>query len=254
MSASEQNNMEKEFENIENQDSPIEDVKPAVESEELPIETEPIISDDLSEILAEVSDEDDIFSEKIEEVSDDDDIFSDKFEEVTDITEEDSEADVISAHITDEVIDTSEEDSVLTEILNKEVEEAPETLFTEEIENFESEESVSPIISEPLDYIVKGRVELKPEKVLIVQNDKKSNKRILQGKVVSNKSEKSILVLIERHIAHPLYKKYFKRSRKVMAHDPNNECREGDTVKVIEFRPLSARKRWHLLEIVERAK
>ncbi len=82
----------------------------------------------------------------------------------------------------------------------------------------------------------------------------KSNKRLLTGKVVSNKSDKTIVVKIVRQVAHPLYKKYYKRSKKVMAHDPENSCNQGDTVRVRESRPLSSRKRWTLDEIVERAK
>lgn len=82
----------------------------------------------------------------------------------------------------------------------------------------------------------------------------KTRKKILQGKVVSNKPNKTIVVLIERQVAHPIYKKYYKRSKKVMAHDENNECGIGDVVRVIESRPLSARKRWRLIEIVEKAK
>lgn len=83
---------------------------------------------------------------------------------------------------------------------------------------------------------------------------KTSKKRVLQGKVSSNKADKTISVLIERYSAHPLYKKYYKQSKKVMAHDENNECRIGDIVKIIESRPLSAKKRWNLVEIVQRAK
>ena len=86
------------------------------------------------------------------------------------------------------------------------------------------------------------------------EENKRSNKRILQGKVKSNKSDKTILVAIVRQVSHPLYKKYYKRTKKVMAHDENNECKIGDTVKVRESRPLSARKRWELIEIVQRAK
>jgi small subunit ribosomal protein S17 len=88
----------------------------------------------------------------------------------------------------------------------------------------------------------------------VVQEQVKSRKRILTGKVVSDKPEKSIVVKVERQVAHPLYKKYFKRSKKYMAHDENNDAREGDIVRIIEERPMSARKRWRLLEIVERAK
>ncbi len=73
------------------------------------------------------------------------------------------------------------------------------------------------------------------------------------GKVVSNKADKTIVVAIERQVAHPLYRKYFKQTTKVMAHDEKNECKIGDVVKVIESRPLSARKRWALVEIIERA-
>ncbi|HOK14289.1 MAG TPA: 30S ribosomal protein S17 [Candidatus Kapabacteria bacterium] len=88
----------------------------------------------------------------------------------------------------------------------------------------------------------------------VEQEVTKSRKRILTGKVVSDKPEKSIVVMVERQVAHPIYKKYFKRSKKYMAHDENNEAHVGDTVRIIEERPLSARKRWRLLKIVERAK
>ncbi len=83
---------------------------------------------------------------------------------------------------------------------------------------------------------------------------KKGGKKILQGKVVSNKADKTIIVSVERQVAHPIYKKYFKRATKFMAHDEQNDCREGDIVRIMESRPLSARKRWVLKEIVERAK
>ncbi len=81
-----------------------------------------------------------------------------------------------------------------------------------------------------------------------------TGKKIRQGKVISAAMNKSIVVAIERQVAHPLYKKYYKQTKKVMAHDEANECRIGDTVRVIESRPLSARKRWMLVEIVDRAK
>ncbi len=74
------------------------------------------------------------------------------------------------------------------------------------------------------------------------------------GVVVSNKMDKSITVAIERRIPHPIYKKYFKKTKKLMAHDENNQCGIGDKVKIMETRPLSARKRWRLVEIVEKAK
>ena len=74
------------------------------------------------------------------------------------------------------------------------------------------------------------------------------------GKVVSDKMYKTIVVAIEGHVKHPLYKKIVKKTYKLKAHDENNECRKGDTVKVMETRPLSKDKRWRLVEVVEKVK
>ena len=74
------------------------------------------------------------------------------------------------------------------------------------------------------------------------------------GKVISNKMDKTIVVAIEEHVKHPLYKKIVKDTYKLKAHDGNNECNIGDIVKVMETRPLSKDKRWRLVEIVEKAK
>ena len=74
------------------------------------------------------------------------------------------------------------------------------------------------------------------------------------GKVISDKMDKTIVVAIEDHVKHPLYKKIVKRTYKLKAHDEENTCNVGDTVKVMETRPLSKDKRWRLVEIVERAK
>jgi len=74
------------------------------------------------------------------------------------------------------------------------------------------------------------------------------------GKVVSNKMQKSIVVAIEGQKAHPLYKKYFRVTTKLMAHDEKGEAKVGDLVKLMETRPLSSRKRWRLVEILEKAK
>ena len=74
------------------------------------------------------------------------------------------------------------------------------------------------------------------------------------GRVVSDKMDKTIVVAVEDHVKHPLYKKIVKRTYKLKAHDENNECKVGDTVKVMETRPLSKDKRWRLVEIIERAK
>ena len=74
------------------------------------------------------------------------------------------------------------------------------------------------------------------------------------GKVVSDKMDKTIVVAVEDHLKHPLYNKIVKRTYKLKAHDENNECKVGDTVKVMETRPLSKDKRWRLVEIMEKAK
>ena len=74
------------------------------------------------------------------------------------------------------------------------------------------------------------------------------------GLVVSNKMDKSISVVIERKVKHPKYGKFIKKSSKFMAHDEKNECNEGDTVKIMETRPMSKSKCWRLVEIIERAK
>jgi small subunit ribosomal protein S17 len=81
-----------------------------------------------------------------------------------------------------------------------------------------------------------------------------AQRKIRTGKVVSNKMEKSIVVSIERRVPHPVYKKYFRRTTKLMAHDEKRQAGIGDTVKIMETRPLSKLKRWRLVEIVEKAK
>jgi small subunit ribosomal protein S17 len=78
-------------------------------------------------------------------------------------------------------------------------------------------------------------------------------KRTQTGRVVSNKMDKSVTVLLERQIKHALYGKYIKRSTKVLAHDEENSCGEGDKVKIAECRPLSKSKSWRVVEILERA-
>ncbi len=79
-------------------------------------------------------------------------------------------------------------------------------------------------------------------------------KKVRVGVVASNKMDKSITVLIERKLKHPIYGKFVKKSRKFFAHDEKNECNEGDTVKITETRPISKNKTWKLVEIIERAK
>ena len=74
------------------------------------------------------------------------------------------------------------------------------------------------------------------------------------GKVVSDKMDKTIVVLIEDNVKHPLYGKIMKRSIKLKAHDENNTCKIGDKVEIMETRPLSKDKRWRLVEVIEKAK
>ena len=85
-------------------------------------------------------------------------------------------------------------------------------------------------------------------------SEKRVIKRTLTGKVISDKMDKTITVKIERQVKHPLYGKFIKRSTKVHAHDEANECKMGDTVTVVECRPLSKSKSWQLVEVVEKAK
>ncbi|MBR5663135.1 MAG: 30S ribosomal protein S17 [Bacteroidales bacterium] len=74
------------------------------------------------------------------------------------------------------------------------------------------------------------------------------------GVVASNKMDKTIVVVIERRTKHPIYGKFVKKSTRFFAHDENNDCNVGDTVRIMETRPLSKNKRWRLVEIIERAK
>jgi small subunit ribosomal protein S17 len=79
------------------------------------------------------------------------------------------------------------------------------------------------------------------------------NARTVEGKVVSNKAEKTISVMVERKVKHPLYGKYIRKSTKFLAHDETNECGEGDTVLIEECRPLSKNKSWRLVKVIGKA-
>ena len=84
--------------------------------------------------------------------------------------------------------------------------------------------------------------------------EERNLRKTRSGKVISDKMDKTITVAVENHVKHPLYNKIVKRTYKLKAHDENNEAHIGDTVKVVETRPLSKDKRWRLVEIIERAK
>ena len=87
-----------------------------------------------------------------------------------------------------------------------------------------------------------------------MSENRTTSRKVRVGKVVSDKMDKTVVVAIADRVAHPLYKKIVGRTYKLKAHDEKNECGIGDTVKVMETRPLSKDKRWRVVEIVEKAK
>jgi small subunit ribosomal protein S17 len=84
-------------------------------------------------------------------------------------------------------------------------------------------------------------------------SEQAKNTRTVTGRVISDKMNKTVTVLVERKVAHPIYGKYVKRSTKLHAHDESNECKMGDTVSIEECRPLSKSKSWRLVKVLERA-
>ena len=84
-------------------------------------------------------------------------------------------------------------------------------------------------------------------------SETQKSQRTIEGRVVSNKMQKTVTVLIERQVQHPLYGKIVRRSTKVHAHDENNECKEGDVIRIAETRPLSKTKNWRVVKVVTRA-
>ncbi|WP_395787407.1 30S ribosomal protein S17 [Aquimonas sp.] len=83
-------------------------------------------------------------------------------------------------------------------------------------------------------------------------SDNTQTTRTVEGRVVSNKMDKTVTVLVERSVKHELYGKYLRRSTKLHAHDEDNSCKEGDIVRVVECRPLSKTKTWRVVEVVSR--
>lgn len=88
----------------------------------------------------------------------------------------------------------------------------------------------------------------------ISMKDSRGKRKTRIGKVVSTKMDKTITVAVSRRVKHPMYGKYMSKTTKLMAHDEKNDCDEGDMVKIMETRPLSASKRWRLVEVVEKRK
>ncbi|MFW5872240.1 MAG: 30S ribosomal protein S17 [bacterium] len=87
-----------------------------------------------------------------------------------------------------------------------------------------------------------------------MEDVKRKLRRERVGTVVSNKMDKSIVIVVDRKVKHPIYGKFVSKSTKYVAHDEKNECNIGDTVKIMETRPISKRKNWRLVEIIEKAK
>ena len=87
-----------------------------------------------------------------------------------------------------------------------------------------------------------------------METNKRNSRKERVGLVVSDKMEKSITVAIERQVKHPMYGKFIKKTTKLMAHDEANDANKGDTVRIMETRPVSKNKRWRLVEVLERAK
>lgn len=86
-----------------------------------------------------------------------------------------------------------------------------------------------------------------------MSDNEQKTQRTVEGRVVSNKMDKTVTILVERQVKHALYGKYIKRSTKLHAHDADNACNEGDLVRIVEIAPLSKTKNWRVVEIVVRA-
>ena len=92
------------------------------------------------------------------------------------------------------------------------------------------------------------------EAAVVEKEEERGRRKIRVGKVVSDKMDKTVVVVIERLVKHPQYKRYVRRRSRFKVHDEKNECKEGDTIRFMETRPLSKEKRWRFVEFVERAK
>ncbi len=92
------------------------------------------------------------------------------------------------------------------------------------------------------------------EAAVVEKEEERGRRKIRVGKVVSDKMDKTVVVVIERLVKHPEYKRYVRRRSRFKVHDEKNECKEGDTIRFMETRPLSKEKRWRFVEFVERAK
>jgi small subunit ribosomal protein S17 len=140
--------------------------------------------------------------------------------------------------------------------MSKEASETNESNETKETIVEKAEEIIEKVVEKAEEIVEK--IEEKIEGVKNTEEKKKTShsgmRKTRVGKVLSNKMDKTIIVSEEKRVMHPIYKKYFKKTTKFAAHDPKNTCDIGDTVKIMETRPLSKTKRWRLVEIVEKVK
>jgi small subunit ribosomal protein S17 len=113
------------------------------------------------------------------------------------------------------------------------------------------EETAAPVAESP---VAAAPVAAAPAPAASKGDPDRGRRKLRQGKVVSTKMEKTIIVVIESRVRHPLYGKFMKRSKRFKAHDEQSACGEGDTVEIMETRPLSKEKRWRLVRVIEKAK
>ncbi|MEM8584775.1 MAG: 30S ribosomal protein S17 [Bacteroidota bacterium] len=131
---------------------------------------------------------------------------------------------------------------------------------TEETQPNQAEETAAPMENAAAEAaeqtpVVEQVVEQAAPAVAEEEVTKQRNERKTRiGVVVSDKMDKTIAVSVQRRLQHPIYGKYVKKSKKFIAHDENNDCGIGDTVRIMETRPMSRRKRWRLVQIIEKAK
>ncbi len=133
--------------------------------------------------------------------------------------------------------------------------------MAEEEKNVEQEEATQESPEDLVEGVVEAGLDLGPAKGLRLDQDEgriqsdpdRGSRKERVGMVVSDRPDKTVTVSVETMVRHPLYKKRIRRSKRFMVHDERNEARVGDTVRIIETRPLSARKRWRLANIVSRA-
>ena len=132
----------------------------------------------------------------------------------------------------------------------------PKTTEDPNVEDANAEQSVETQVAEVTD-VPNEAVDVPPAPAPVAEDEEEAGRNARKervGLVVSDKMDKTISVAIERQVKHPIYGKFIKQTTKLMAHDETNDAGAGDTVRIMEMRPMSKNKRWRLVEIIERAK